>query len=60
MMENDRFETLSRRLRLSAREIAIAVALTVAAGAFLVTALLGDKADDGSPIAVVERLPGKP
>ena len=59
MMQNDRFSTVLRRIRLSSREIAIAVALTLAAATFLLTTLTGDKGNGGSPVATVERTPQK-
>ena len=60
MMQNDRFGMHSLdRIRLSSREIAVAVALTVAAATFLVTTMMGDKSGDGSPVAAVERTPQK-
>lgn len=57
MIHADRINLLVRRMRLSAREIAAAIALTIVAAAFLVTALAGNKDGDGPPLAVVERLP---
>ena len=59
MMQNDRFSIVFRRLRRSSREIAVAVALTVVAIAFLVTTLMRNNPGDGSPVAAFERTPQK-
>ena len=59
MIQNDRLGPFIRRLRLSAREVAIALAWTVAAATFLVTALMGDKTGEGRPVAAMERMPEK-
>jgi hypothetical protein len=57
MTRPDRLHLIFWRLRQSAREIAVAMALTIVAAAFLVTTLMGDKANDGPPLAAVQRLP---
>lgn len=57
MKHQDTSGTLADRLRLSLREIVVAVALTVAAATFFVTTLMGDKPRGGDPIAVVEQIP---
>ena len=57
MKHHDTTGSMADRLRLSLREIAVAVALTVAAATFLVTTLMGDKPRGGNPIAVVEQVP---
>jgi hypothetical protein len=57
MKHHDTFGSLADRIRLSMREIAVAIALTVAAATFLVTALWSESGNGGSPIAVVEQSP---
>jgi hypothetical protein len=48
-------DTISRRVRLSTREIAVAVALTVAAGAFLCAALIGNDAPSSTASVAVDQ-----
>ena len=56
MKQHDTFGSIADRLRLSLREIAVAMALTVAAATFLITTLMSDKPHGGDPIAVVEQM----
>lgn len=55
MTKENRFGSIIDRIRLSSREIALALALTIAAGTFLVTTLMGKKTGDESAVTVVER-----
>ncbi len=58
MMPNDPTSPLSRRLRARSREIAVALAVTLAALAFLASAFWSGKSN-GRPIAAFESPPGK-
>ena len=58
MRKEHRFGSIADRIRLSSREIAVALALTIAAATFLVTTLMGGKrTGEGTVISVVERIP---
>jgi hypothetical protein len=57
MFQKNRVGMIVERIRLSSREIAVAIALTVAAAAFLVTAMSGGHVGDGSPVAAFEQFP---